>query len=102
MIYVYIFTFIGVFVLALTALVYRLTSRWGRLRAVTSTLFALVLLVLCWPIPGHGVFTFLGEILFAELSSMWDERREERAAEAHSDFITGQSERFAGRLAELF
>ena len=77
-------------------LVYWWVGRHNRLLGVLAGLFSAAALVLIWPIPIHGGFTFLGAIMIDELRD--ELARVETVHEAHKDlrFIQGLETRFAG------
>jgi len=95
---IYVFLFMGLLVLCLVGVVYRLAAHWGRLRGGITALAALVLFVACWPLPIHGGFMLLGEVFVDELLSMRERHQDERQDRRHDRFIADQSERFDGRL----
>jgi len=103
------FLFYGVAILIILGggvLVYRWVGRRNRLFGVLAGLFSSAALVLIWPIPIHGGFTFLGAIMFDELRD--EMKRVEEVHEARKDqrFLQGLEARFAGvieyeRVVEL-
>ncbi|MEN8131235.1 MAG: hypothetical protein ABFS45_13790 [Pseudomonadota bacterium] len=71
-----------------------------RSRVLGAGLAALTLstLVLLWPIPGHGTFTFLGEMLYRELDRALDRRAREAKQRAKQAFVEQVEARFYGPL----
>jgi hypothetical protein len=59
-------------------------ARYNRLLGAGLGLLLMVVLVLLWPIPIHGGFTFLGEVLYREL---------DRALERHQEVVRQQEKR---------
>jgi hypothetical protein len=60
---------------------FRIFARYSRLLGAGLGLLLMVMLVLLWPIPIHGGFTFLGEVLYREL---------DLALEAHQEVVRQQ------------
>jgi hypothetical protein len=88
----------GLLVLGIVAVVYRFAARWGRLRGALTALVALLLLVVCWPLPIHGGFMLLGEVFVDEMLSMRERRHDELQTRRRDRFLAEQSERFGERL----
>lgn len=81
-------------IIALVVFVYRLFVRRKR---VVASLLALLLMsgvVLAWPIPIHGGFMFLGELLYRELSRATSGSHDESRARG-----AAARQRFAGELS---
>lgn len=77
-------------------LVYWWVGRLNRLLGVVAGLFSAAVLVLIWPIPIHGGFTFLGAIMFDELYNEWERVEVAHAARKDQRFMQGLEGRFAG------
>ena len=78
---------------------YRALRSKSRLLAVSLALLVLSSLVLLWPVPIHGGFTFLGEILYRELGQMQRQRARDAEQQETADFIRRVENRTAGPLS---
>jgi len=76
--------------------VYLRLRRRHHLLGVLAGLFSSALLVVIWPIPIHGGFTFLGAIMLDELSDQWQRAEEKLVARKDERFLQGLETRFAG------
>lgn len=94
-----LFFFLAALGLILTAgwLVFRLFRRRPIVAAISAAGIVL-LLALLWPIPIHGGFTFLGEVLYSEIERSWREEVETRKAQKKTEFAHRLETRFAGTL----
>ena len=93
------FLIFGVVILIIVgggALVYRLVARHNRLLGVLAGLFSSAALVLVWPIPIHGGFTFLGAIMFDELRDELVRAEKKHVAHKEKRIMQGFEARFAG------
>ena len=67
----YIVLFYGVILSILVGvgtLLFRWLRRWGLAYALAASLFTLAVSVLTWPIPIHGGFLLLGQVIYEEWS----------------------------------
>ena len=77
---------------------YRLLAKRSRILAAGVSALLLSGMVLLWPVPIHGGFTFLGEILYRELGRALEQRAGD-AGQRQTEAFTRQIEaRFAGPL----
>lgn len=98
---IFFYTFYAIALLIILGggvLVYRWVGRRNRLFGVLAGLLSSGILVLIWPVPIHGGFTFFGEVLVDELYDEW--RRVEAKQEERKDqrFMSALETRFAGAL----
>jgi len=77
--------------------VYWVFARRNRLLGAALGLLLVAVLVLLWPIPIHGGFTFLGEVLYSELENQMKARVEEKQATKRQEFVAQTTNRFHGR-----
>jgi hypothetical protein len=82
-------------------LVFFLLRRRGHVLAVGVSLVTLAVFVLIWPIPIHGGFTILGEVMFDEWSREWDRSNEVRSDHEQQAYIESFAQRFVGELPIL-
>ncbi len=85
-------------ILACGVLVYRWVRRRHPLLGVLAGLFCSALLVVIWPIPIHGGFTFLGATMYDELVDLWQRVEEKSVARKDQHFLQELEARFAGAI----
>lgn len=78
--------------------VYRRLRYRNRIVAVISGLITSTCLVVIWPIPIHGGFIFLGEVMLDELSRQRQYAEQQQIREADVEFLQKLEQRFAGEL----
>lgn len=96
-----ILVFYGIAILAIAGAaygVYRVFAVRSRILAAGLAALTLSTLVLLWPIPGHGTFTFLGEMLYWELDRALDRRARETKQQKKREFVEQVETRFYGPL----
>jgi len=79
-------------------MVYRRVARRNRLLGVFAGLLSSAALVLIWPIPIHGGFTFLGAIMLDELIDQWEQVEEKSVVRKDERFLQSLETRFSGTL----
>jgi hypothetical protein len=97
-----VYSYYGLFcVLAVVAVFagYRALRHRGRLPAAVLSLSVLALLTLLYPIPVHGGFTFLAEILIEEWAAHRRSEGDRAVQRAEAAFVARLEARFAGPLA---
>jgi len=77
-------------------LVYRWVRRRHQLLGVLAGLLSSAILVVIWPIPIHGGFTFLGAIMLDEISDQWKQVEESSLTRKDERFLQSFETRFAG------
>ena len=93
----YLFYAIAILIiLGVGVLVYRWAGRRNRSLGVLAGLLSSATMVLIWPIPIHGGFTFLGSVLFDELHNEWQRLEKKQAERKDQRFMLGLEARFAG------
>ncbi len=96
-----ILTFYALFVLfglAVAWFVYRRLRRFGRVPAGLAGLVCLALVALCYPIPIHGGFTTVLEMLLEEFGRQRSHWQQQARDERKMAFLHGYEQRFAGEL----
>ena len=85
--------------IALAWYVYRRLRRFGRISAGLAALFCLILVALGYPIPIHGGFTTLAEVLWEEFGRQQELWQQQTKNERKETFLHQYEERFAGELS---
>lgn len=78
--------------------VYWVFARRSRWLGAGLGLLLVAVLVLLWPIPIHGGFTFLGEVLYRELHQALEARQEVARQQEKQEFAQRVETRFSGTL----
>lgn len=81
-------------ILTAAALTYRRLRRFGQFAAISAGLAIASTLLLLWPIPIHGGFTFLGEVAWHE----WQNNRRLQATAAAQAARSAHKDRLAARF----
>ena len=88
-------------ILGVGLLVFFRLRRRGQFLAICSSLVAMSVFVLIWPIPIHGGFMILGETLFDEWSRDRERGNDVRIDHQQQAYIASFAMRFAGELPIL-
>lgn len=93
-----VWTLFALPVLALTFWAYRVTARNNRIAAAVLAVLMLSVSILIWPIPIHGGFTIVAEVIYDEWRSQLRLRERALTARTKSDFERQRAQRFSGPL----
>ena len=86
-------------IIALFATVYRLLRQRGPFITTVAAVLLLTGLTLLWPIPIHGGFTFLGDVLYREFRNARRQQQHDAAQQQTAEFIRQAENRTAGPLS---
>lgn len=93
-----IWALIALPLVGLTMWVYRLAARKNRVFAAALAAGVLTMSILIWPIPIHGGFTFVAEMIHHEWRTHARQREHTRVEHEQQKFISERSSRFADVL----
>lgn len=80
----------------LTVWIYRLAARKNRVYAAVLAIVTLCASILIWPIPIHGGFTFVAEIIYHEWRGQKRLQEQARVEQEKQKFVNERTDRFAG------